>query len=274
MKKILLFALLLAGANVGIFAQVNPFTPPSGALPNATVGAQYTQTDIISFTIPSTATIDPASFGALPGGITVPPFDADIDTVKFIVVGLPAGLTAVFDNGTGIYLAGASGTLSITGIATSSTTADSIIIESQTSGSGTLQVPLVGALPITFPGTVTTPLGAQDVPAAPGVFDGGPYSMMTVGVQELNFSKFDVIQNIPNPFTGNTLIKFSMPTAGNVDFTVFDMIGKRVHAEKIQAQSKANTISFSSEKLAPGSYFYSLSNGTKTITKKMIVAGK
>ena len=274
MKKNLLFAFLLLVTNVGVFAQVNPFTPPSGALPNATVGVQYTQTNIISFTIPTSATIDPAAFGALPGGITVPPFDADIDTVKFTVVGLPAGLVGEFDNGTGIYLAGTSGTLSISGIATSSTSVDSIMIESQTSGSGTLQVPLVGALPITFPGTLTTPLGSQDVPAAPGVFDGGPYSMMTVGVQELNFSKFDVIQNIPNPFTGNTTIKFSMPTAGSVDFTVFDMIGKRVYSEKIQAQAKANIISFSSEKLAPGSYFYSLSNGTKTITKKMIVAGK
>src|SRR5688572_20138471 len=126
MKKILLFTFLLVAFSTGVFAQVNPFTPASGALPNATVGVQYDQA--ITFTVPTTATIDPAAFGQLP--VPVSPFDADIDTVKFVVVGLPAGLTGTFDNGTGIYLAGASGTVTITGVATNSATADSIIIES------------------------------------------------------------------------------------------------------------------------------------------------
>lgn len=273
MKKFLLFTFLLLAINLVVFAQgINPFTPASGLLPAYTVGVQY-DTDI-TFTIPATVTIDPSSFGSLPGGITIPPFDATVDTVKYTVVGLPAGLAGVFDNGTGIYLANESGTLTITGVPTSST-GSIITVESLTSGSGTLAVPIIGALPITFPGDVTIPgFGSQAVPAAPGALDGGPYTMSTVGVQELNFSKFDVIQNIPNPFSGNTTIKFSTPAAGTIEFTVFDMIGKRVYSENIQAQAKINSINFSAEKLVSGSYFYSLSNGTKIITKKMIVAGK
>jgi len=272
MKKLLLSSLSLLLIAGGIFAQ-NPFTPASGALPGFTVGVQYET--VINISVPTTATIDPSVFGPLPGGISVPPFDATIDTVRFTVTGLPAGLSGAFSGGlgAGIYLGGTTGTLTISGIPSSST-GSTIDVTSETSGSGTLQVPLLGALPITFPGTLTTPLGSQAVPRAPGVMDGGPYTLGSVGVQELNFSKFDVIQNIPNPFSGNTKISFSMPNAGNVDFKVFDMIGKVVYAEKIQAQAKTNTIYFSAEKLAPGSYFYSLNNGTKTITKKMIVAGK
>ncbi len=263
MKKLILFASLLFAVNAGIFAQNNPFTPASGALATASIGVAYNQD--ITFTIPNTVTIDPASLGV---PLPLPPFDATVDTVKFTVVGLVSGLTATFDNGTGIYFPGGPYTLTISGTPTANPI-DTVTITSLTSGSGTLVSPL-GSIPVTFPGNVM----GQSVPAAPQVFDGGPYTMNTVGVQELNFSKFDVIQNIPNPFTGNTTIKFSMPTAGNIEFTVFDMIGKRVHAEKLQAQAKTNSINFSSEKLAPGTYFYSLSNGSKTITKKMIVAGR
>lgn len=271
MKKLLLFIILIA-TNVFVFAQTNPFTPASGALPAFTVGTPYT-TDI-TFTIPATVTIDPSSFGALPGGISVPPFAADVDTVRFTVTGLPAGLSASFDNGTGIYYPNESGTLTISGTPTSST-ASVVNITSETSGSGELSVPIIGTLPITFPGNLTIPgFGSQAVPRAPGAMDGGPYQMGTVSVQELNFSKFDVIQNIPNPFSGNTTIKFSTPTAGTVDFVVFDMIGKRVHSEKIQAVAKSNLINFNADKLTAGTYFYSLTNGTKTITKKMIIAGK
>lgn len=270
MKKLILFVTLIT-ANLIANAQVNPFTPASGALPAFTVGSSYS-TDI-SFSIPSTVQIDPASFGQqLP--VPVPPFDASVDTVRFTVVGLPAGLSASFSNGTGVYYGGQSGTVTISGTPTSSTAA-TVTIESLTSGSGTIAVPIIGSLPITFPGLLTIPgFGSQAVPRAPGALDGGPYAMGTVSVQELNFSKFDVIQNIPNPFTGSTTIKFSTPSAGNLDFVVFDMIGKRVHAETVLAQAKLNTINFNAEKLSPGTYFYSLTNGSKTITKKMIVAGK
>jgi hypothetical protein len=203
----------------------------------------------------------------------VPPFQANIDTVRFTVTGLPAGLTATFDNGTGIYLANETGTVTISG--TSSASTATFNIESLTSGSGDIAVPVVGTLPVTFPGTLTLPVGGSfDLPRAPQAMDGGPYTLGTTGVQELNTASFDVIQNMPNPFAGTTVIKFSLPSAGNVDFAVFDMIGKRVYSEKIHAQAKTNVITFSADKLSAGTYFYSLTSGTKTITKKMVVSGK
>ncbi len=268
MKKLVLFAFALI-SSTGLFAQ-NPFTPASGNLPAATVGVAYSQT--LDLTIPAQTTVDPATLGVpIPG---IPPFTADVTDVTFTVTGLPSGLSATCSIGSCIYAGGATGTITIEGTPLpGSGGLSTITITSLTSGSGTVTVPIIGALPITFPGTVQ----GQAVPAAPQLFDGGPYAMQVNdpnAVQELSSSTFDVIQNIPNPFTGNTTIKFSAPTAGNVDFTVFDMIGKRVYSEKIQAQAKTNSINFNAEKLTSGTYFYSMSNGTKTITKKMIVAGK
>jgi len=262
MKKILLFTLALVGFSAGIFAQTNPFTPGSGSLPGFTVGTAY-QT-VINISVPTVATIDPSALGlpTIPGG-AIPPFDATVDTVKFTVSGLPAGLTAAFDNGTGVYLGGATGTLTISGTPTSSSTA-TVDIASLTSGSGTIAVPIVGSMPISFPGTISLPVvGSQQVPAAPGVMDGGPYTLSSGGnaVEELDMSVFDVVQNIPNPFSVNTQIKFSSPNPDVIDFKVFDMLGKQVYAEKVNAETGVNYINFNAQGMDQGAYFFTISNG-------------
>lgn len=274
MKKFLLFITLLS-INISAFAQANPFTPASGALPNYTVGSAYS-TNIVMSAIPSSVTVNTAelaaSVPALQQFIAFLPatLDITVTSVTYNVTGLLSGLSATCNPSGCTYNAGVSGSIDISGTTTDAVGTDTLRIKSLTTGSTILATPL-GDIPVSFPGTVQ----GQTVPELPTLFDGGPYTLHTTNaVEQLEATSFDVIQNIPNPFTGNTTIKFSTPTAGNVDFTVFDMIGKRVYSEKIQAQAKTNSIVFSSEKLNAGTYFYSLSNGTKTITKKMIVAGK
>lgn len=255
MKKLLLITTSLI-LSTSLFAQV--YSPASGSITTSTT---------IDFTFPSSTTIDLSGFGlpAIPG--LPSSINASISNVNLSVTGLPAGVSADCSISTCDFGPGVAGTITFSGTPTESGVF-TVNIVSLTSGT-TDALPIVGA--VTFPGSA----GGQSIPAAPQVFDGGPYTMSTTSaVQELSTSSFDVIQNIPNPFSGNTTIKFSTPIAGNVDFKVFDMIGKVVYASKIQAQAKTNTINFSADKLTAGTYFYSLSNGTKTITKKMIVSGK
>ncbi len=275
MKKFLLFITLLS-INISAFAQANPFTPALGALPNYTVGSPYS-TNIAMSAIPSSLTVNTAdlaaSVPALQQFISFLPatLDITITSVTYNVTGLLSGLDATCNPSGCTYNAGASGSIDIEGTTSDAVGTDTLRIKSLTTGSTVVTIPLVGDLPVSFPGTVQ----GQAVPELPTLFDGGPYTLHTTNaVEQLEATSFDVIQNIPNPFTGNTTIKFSTPIAGNVDFTVFDMIGKRVYSEKIQAQAKSNSIVFNSEKINAGTYFYSLSNGTKTITNKMIVAGK
>ncbi len=275
MKKLILFTLILVAFSTGVFAQANPFTPASGTLPNYIVGAAYT-TNIAMSTIPSSITVNTAdlaaSVPALQQFIAFLPatLDITVTSVTFNVTGVLAGLSATCNPSGCTYTAGSSGSIDISGTTNDAVGTDTLRIKSLTSGSTILATPL-GDIPVSFPGTVQ----GQTVPELPTLFDGGPYALHTTSsVQQLSASTFDVIQNIPNPFSGTTTIKFATPVAGNVEFSVYDMIGKKVHGETILAQPKSNSINFNSEKLASGSYFYSLSNGTKTITKKMIVAGK
>jgi len=92
------------------------------------------------------------------------------------------------------------------------------------------------------------------------------------GIESLDLTKFDVSQNLPNPFTGKTTINFSSVAPADVDFKVYNMVGAVVFKNTFKAEKGANTITIDANSFAPGVYMYSVKNGDKTITKRMIVS--
>ena len=79
-----------------------------------------------------------------------------------------------------------------------------------------------------------------------------------------------VTQNYPNPFNPTTNIKYSMPAAGNVKLVIYNMVGKEVAALINRYQDAGSySVEFNGSNLASGVYFYSLTVGNQTITKKM-----
>ncbi len=94
------------------------------------------------------------------------------------------------------------------------------------------------------------------------------------GVVTLDLAKFDVDQNSPNPFSDNTEINFSSLTNSTIEFKVFNMLGAVIFDSNYKTTKGVNTIKFDANSLAPGVYIYSITNGDKTITKRMIVAAR
>ncbi len=84
--------------------------------------------------------------------------------------------------------------------------------------------------------------------------------------------KFSLSQNYPNPFNPSTSIAFSIPKAGNVKITVFDILGKEA-AILVNSEMKEGSynINFNAEGLSSGIYFYRLESGNFTDVKKMIL---
>lgn len=78
-------------------------------------------------------------------------------------------------------------------------------------------------------------------------------------------------QNYPNPFSGESLIEYSLPTnEQNASIMVFDMTGGLLKTYKLMQNS--GQVVISSEDYKPGIYLYSLISGNKEImTKKMII---
>ena len=94
-----------------------------------------------------------------------------------------------------------------------------------------------------------------------------------LSISKISSNQFEVEGNFPNPFSTSTEIRYSSRTSKAMRFEVRNMVGKLVVEQTLQANSGLNTITLKSEKLIPGIYFYSLSDGNQTITKRMVVSG-
>jgi hypothetical protein len=81
-------------------------------------------------------------------------------------------------------------------------------------------------------------------------------------------------QNIPNPFSENTVIRYYLPEGTtNAIIRITDMEGSPVQDLQLGAQSGASQIEFQTQGLAAGTYLYSLFVDGKFIdTKKMMIA--
>jgi hypothetical protein len=93
----------------------------------------------------------------------------------------------------------------------------------------------------------------------------------TTGVEEEDMSKFEVMQNAPNPFSEKTEIRFNSPSVNAVDFKVYNLVGAVVYTESVKAEKGSNTITLKANAFAPGVYMYAIKNGSETITKRMVV---
>lgn len=95
----------------------------------------------------------------------------------------------------------------------------------------------------------------------------------TVGTNNLPESIFAVSQNSPNPASAYTLINFTLPSSGEVQFAVKNMLGQNVSIINLGEQSGGtHTLSLSTSKYASGLYFYSIKFGSLEVTKKMVVS--
>jgi endonuclease/exonuclease/phosphatase family metal-dependent hydrolase len=83
---------------------------------------------------------------------------------------------------------------------------------------------------------------------------------------------FSLNQNYPNPFNPETKIKFTISEPRYTTLTVYDALGKKV-TRLVNEEKSPGTyeIKFDTENLPGGIYFYQLTAGSFTETKKMIL---
>lgn len=93
-----------------------------------------------------------------------------------------------------------------------------------------------------------------------------------VNINEEIPENYSLSQNYPNPFNPKTMINFTVPMAGMLKFTVFDITGK-VMAEIINKNLDAGTykLDFDGSELASGIYFYRIEAEDFVQTRKMIL---
>jgi len=84
-------------------------------------------------------------------------------------------------------------------------------------------------------------------------------------------NRFEVSQNQPNPFTGETSIEVKTPKEEHVMVKVTDITGKIVYTMDAGTINGTQKITLTSDNMEAGIYFYTVTVGEESVTKKMIV---
>jgi hypothetical protein len=81
---------------------------------------------------------------------------------------------------------------------------------------------------------------------------------------------FALRQNYPNPFNPKTVIKYELPVSSHVKLEIFNLMGQTVET-LIDGQQPAGykSITWDGSGVASGIYFYKLSAGGRTFTRRM-----
>ncbi len=119
-------------------------------------------------------------------------------------------------------------------------------------------------------------------PTTPNVNNGSLVSSQTLNYYIINIGtstsaidlgkeKMTLMQNVPNPFSGFTDIKFYVETEDNAIVTVYNALGSVVSQKTIKTTPGENIVTINAAELANGTYIYSLKYKNAITTKRMMV---
>ena len=97
-------------------------------------------------------------------------------------------------------------------------------------------------------------------------------TVTSVKNETTEFLSYKLEQNFPNPFNATTHIRYNIPQSGRVTLKVYDLMGRVVSVllDRYQEAGSYDVI-FQPKDLASGIYFYTLTSGNFTATKKLIL---
>jgi len=97
--------------------------------------------------------------------------------------------------------------------------------------------------------------------------------LISIENEEENIPKdFVLYQNYPNPFNPTTVISYQLPVEGFVKLTIYEQLGREITTIVNKAQNAGSyKINFDGSSLASGIYFYKLTWGSFSLTRKMLL---
>jgi len=134
----------------------------------------------------------------------------------------------------------------------------------------------VGVYPITFEciAYATVPiLGGTTLTFVSGgyaieIVDNTPSSV----IYQFNNETFELKSPFPNPVTNQTEIKFITGKSDDIMFRIYNLLGKQVYFREIRSTKGINSIDINTTNFPDGIYLYSINNGEKVISKRMVIA--
>jgi hypothetical protein len=89
---------------------------------------------------------------------------------------------------------------------------------------------------------------------------------------ELTPQSFILYDPYPNPFNSSTTIRFDLPVESEVNLTIYNLMGQEM-ATLIDSRAEAgrHSVNWDAADFASGFYFYRLTTGHDSVTKKMVL---
>lgn len=242
----LFMVLIAAGAALGQCvpgtSTIPGITPDSATgLAPAVVGQPYNQ--VMQIRVPQDTT---TTIGPLPVTVTI----VSISLISF--TGLPPGLTYTCTPSSCVFPGNSNGCVLISGTPTVAGNFSPVAI-TESVGSWIL-------------GNITQ----YDTISYYSI----PVSGSTTGIDESTGLNFSMAQNTPNPCNEVADIQFTVPQLGEVEFRVFNLIGKEVYRNLIQAETGQNNLKIDTRDFSPGVYMYTMTYNGETISKRMVISRK
>jgi hypothetical protein len=133
----------------------------------------------------------------------------------------------------------------------------------------------VGFYPITFECTAyaTVPiLGGTTLTFVSGGYAIEIVDNTTSVVHKFNNQTFEFKSLFPNPVTNQAQIKFIAGKSDDIMFRIYNLLGRQVYFREVSANRGVNSIDINTVIFPNGIYMYSINNGEKIISKRMIIA--
>jgi phosphatidylserine/phosphatidylglycerophosphate/cardiolipin synthase-like enzyme len=96
----------------------------------------------------------------------------------------------------------------------------------------------------------------------------------SLGIQQISNeipTKFELLQNFPNPFNPSTTIKFNLASNSKVTLNIFNILGQKIESLiNKELQAGAYQINWKAENLSSGLYYYVLETENFVDAKKML----
>lgn len=94
----------------------------------------------------------------------------------------------------------------------------------------------------------------------------------TVSIEDISLPDEYALSNYPNPFNPTTTISYQLTTNNEVDLTIYDLAGRKIHTVVNEYQPAGyHAVTWDASGLSSGIYFYRLTAGEFVETKKMVL---
>jgi hypothetical protein len=146
---------------------------------------------------------------------------------------------------------------------------------------GATNCAVIQGTPIDPPGTYTLNIVLEpfvgNPPASAGTYTLDYYKIVVnppSAIIENGKPVFQVLQNSPNPASNIANISYSIPSAGQVEFRLYNALGKVMQQKQFYSVAGLHQMNVDVSSLAPGIYLYSFVHGGQVQTRRMVVSAK